>query len=226
MAEDKPNPKQLPEPDVPFPDPQIGENAAAYARFLYFLRMPEGRRSVRGAYHVYWKNKNPRWNEKRMKLPPNAPDTWRNNSKQFHWQERAEQYDTEVALQDAKQWQIKNRELRHRKWELANKLMDKAETLVKHPHIQVAVPGQPGEPPRIIEPPPWNFTDAARLAADGAKLGDEAVNPDKPDQLIRVEGKHHHHKSQPSVDEFNWLKEYVAEVEPPKDTDNGSGESK
>ncbi len=149
----------MPEPWDRLPD----EPNLWYDRFERFRLMGAGR-SVLAVYREYLAHKGAKWRGR-----SGLPTSWRNAVERFRWRERAEAWDERQRAEERERWKRRRDELRDREWETAQRLIDKAEQMLKIPLVERTVESPDG--PTVLKPARWGMADAAKLAETASKLG-------------------------------------------------------
>jgi hypothetical protein len=105
--------------------------------------------------------------------PESAPTchlrTLKGWSTRFDWQarvDRAKELDDEAQL---KQWEQRRREWKQEEWDVAHKLLEKAEQMLQFP-VGETVRERPDGSVVIVKPAKWRATDIARYAEVASKL--------------------------------------------------------
>jgi len=105
-------------------------------------------------------------------------------SRRWRWVRRARAWDAHMAAiqaealearraETARTWAEREEALRERKYDLAMKMLAKAEAMAAFPLAQVSQ-GEDGKT-TVVKPAKWTFFSLARLAATGSALAQEAI---------------------------------------------------
>ena len=147
------------------------ESGRAYAAFCGYRDLG-AERSIDGAYRAH----------RGASATVRAPGRWFQWSTRFAWVERAEAFDDHLASLDmarkqqaaereAAQWAERRRLLRDRRWQVAQALLDKAESILRLPLVRTRL----ADGVTIVEPLGVRVADAARLGQIANELGSQAV---------------------------------------------------
>jgi len=95
------------------------------------------------------------------------------------WPERAAAWDAHMRTKEEDKWAAFLDELREKERRISDRLLEKAEQMLKYPLAQVVKREGKDEQGRtlltIVEPASWRMPDATRMAAEGSKLGRKAA---------------------------------------------------
>src|SRR6476646_3135875 len=144
-----------------------GENSVWFGRFRQFLL----NRSVLGVYNSE--------RELARKSPlTSAPGSWKQAKEKFDWEGRAACWDRHRQQAQEEQWLTQWENYREKVWQQAQALSDKADLMLKHPHVmqvveRVHVATHAGEQVPVaivIKPTGWRMRDIATFYKEAALL--------------------------------------------------------
>lgn len=114
--------------------------------------------------------------------------TW---SSRFDWPERAAAWDTHMRTREEDKWAAFLEELREKERRMSDKLLEKADQMLKYPLARVVKREGKDEQGRtlitVIKPADWRVPDATRMAAEGSKLGRRAAGVEDGEDTTKVE---------------------------------------
>jgi len=108
--------------------------------------------------------------------------TW---SSRFDWPERAAAWDTHMRTREEDKWAAFLEKLREKERLISDKLLEKADQMLKYPLARVTRNEETGL--TIVEPADWKLPDATRMAAEGSKLGRRAAGVEDGEDTTKVE---------------------------------------
>lgn len=129
----------------------------------------------------------PIYNEERVEARKSAiasvPAAWRNAKEKFCWDDRARAWDAYHQRVEEEQWLTKWEAYRERMWNQAQALTEKADLMLRHPHVlqtaeRIHVATHAGEQVPVgivIKPAGWRMRDIAAFYKGAAELAREAV---------------------------------------------------
>lgn len=178
-------------PHEPLWERQPGETTRYYQWFRIFLALPPLGRSINRAWAVA---KEEYGTEKEFKGPGGRPlvavtAQWKTVARRFRWEDRAEAYDNYLSRMDEVRWLARREELRSKEWEVAAKLLDRAEQMLKFPLAKSRTEADGRV--TIIEPTDWSFSDIPRVVETASKIARLAADmrPKEPSDFDKMDAE-------------------------------------
>lgn len=153
-------------------DRQEGENSVWYRRFREYLLN-------RSLLFIYNQER-----EAAGKSPlTSTPGAWKEARDRFDWEGRAAAWDAHRQNTEETKWLEKWENYREKVWQQAQALSDKADLMLKHPHVTQTIErihvakceGEQVPQAIVIKPTAWRMRDVASLYKLAAELARTAV---------------------------------------------------
>jgi len=114
-----------------------------------------------------------------------TPGNWISHAEKWEWSIRAGAWDAFIAAKDEAEWMKRRSEIRTREWDMAERLLKKAEEMLKFPLATVVrrVNDATGEAITEVKPARWDFNTVSTYleqASKIARLAAELRNADTP----------------------------------------------
>jgi hypothetical protein len=150
---------------------------------MNFERLPNESEKAYSAYQAYLTLGHERSHDRvgqKLGKSKTLIDRW---ASQYRWKERLKTYTSHMATvqqqaeeenlkEEASRWADRAKELKEQEWEMAEKLLAKAEDMMAFPLTKEVVrqKGEDGDNITIIEPSKWGLSDLARIVDLSTKL--------------------------------------------------------